>query len=92
MLDRGVAGRINAPVSDTLQVVRSTRDQVELSAAERRANVAGTFSAGGHPRGRLLLLVEDVITIGATLSARAATLLRAGAAVAHAVSLLCRTC
>ena len=44
LLARGVASRINAPVSDTLEVVRSTRDQVELSAAERRANVAGAYS------------------------------------------------
>jgi predicted amidophosphoribosyltransferase len=42
-----LARRINALVSDTLQVVRSTRDQVEPSAAGRRANVAGAYSARG---------------------------------------------
>ncbi len=89
LLARGVAGRMNSPVSDTLQVVRSTRDQVELSAAERRANVAGAFSARTRTRGRLLL-VDDVFTTGATMSACAATLLGAGAAEVHAVS-LCRT-
>jgi predicted amidophosphoribosyltransferase len=45
LLARGVARKLNAPVSDTLEVVRSTRDQVELSAAGRRANVAGAYSA-----------------------------------------------
>jgi competence protein ComFC len=44
LLARGVAAEIKAPVSDTLEVVRSTRDQVELSAAQRRANGAGAWS------------------------------------------------
>ena len=90
LLARSLADRINTPVSDTLQVVRSTRDQVELSAAERRRNVAGAFSAGAPTRGRLLL-VDDVFTTGATTSACAAALLDAGAAEVHAIT-LCRTC
>ncbi|MGH3146021.1 MAG: double zinc ribbon domain-containing protein [Rubrobacter sp.] len=90
LLARGVALKLNAPVSDTLEVVRRTRDQVELSAAERRANVAGAYSARGRTRGRILL-VDDVFTTGATMSACAATLLGAGAGEVHALS-LCRTC
>ena len=90
LLARGVAERMKATVSDTLQVVRSTRDQVELSAAQRRANVAGAYAATEPLRGKLLL-VDDVFTTGATMSACAATLLRAGAEEVHAVS-LCRTC
>ncbi|HEV2092247.1 MAG TPA: ComF family protein [Rubrobacter sp.] len=90
LLARGLAGRINTPVSDTLRVVRSTRDQVELSAAERRQNVAGAFSAGTRTRGRLLI-VDDVFTTGATTGACADALLRAGATEVHAVT-LCRTC
>ena len=79
--------------------MRSTRDQVELSAAERRRYVeaaerrryvAGAFSAEARVRGRLLL-VDDVVTTGATTSACAAALLDPSAAEVHAVT-LCRTC
>ena len=89
LLARGVAEGINATVSDTLKVVRSTRDQVELSAAQRRANVAGAYRAVGPVRGKVLL-IDDVFTTGATMSACAATLTRAGAREVHALS-LCRT-
>jgi competence protein ComFC len=36
LLAQGLADEIQSPVSDTIQVVHKTRDQVELSAAERR--------------------------------------------------------
>jgi competence protein ComFC len=89
LLARGVAPKLNAPVSGTLQVVRRTRDQVELSAAERRANVAGAFRAKDRVGGRILL-IDDVFTNGATMSACAEALLGAGAREVHALS-LCRT-
>jgi competence protein ComFC len=90
LLARGVAEKMKATVSDTLEVVRSTRDQVELSAAQRRVNVAGAYSATKPLRGKILL-VDDVFTTGATMSACAASLVRAGAKEVHALS-LCRTC
>ncbi len=85
----GVAGRIEAPVLDKLKVVRRTRDQVERSAHERRANVAGAYAARGPVIGKVLL-VDDVFTTGATLSERAGILRKAGAGEVHVLT-LCRT-
>jgi competence protein ComFC len=90
LLARGVAEKLKATVSDTLEVVRGTRDQVELSAAQRRANVAGAYTATKPLRGKILL-IDDVFTTGATMSACAGTMVRAGAEEVHALS-LCRTC
>jgi len=89
LMVRGVARRINAPVLDKLKVVRRTRDQVKLSAGERRANVAGASASRGPVAGRILL-VDDVFTTGATPSECAGVLRKVGASEIHALT-LCRT-
>jgi ComF family protein len=64
--------------------VRSTRSQVGMTRDQRRRNVAGAFAVPGHRRatlaGRNVLLVDDVVTTGATVDACARALKRAGAA------------
>jgi predicted amidophosphoribosyltransferase len=51
------------------------RDSAGLSAAARRANIAGTFVRTSAPTsGALLVLVDDVVTSGATLTEAAAAL------------------
>nr|WP_218859788.1 ComF family protein [Petropleomorpha daqingensis] len=53
------------------------RDSAGLSAAQRRANLAGTFVlAGAAPSRGLLVLVDDVVTSGATLTEAAGVLAR----------------
>jgi hypoxanthine phosphoribosyltransferase len=53
------------------------RDSAGLSAAARRANLAGSFETDPSVaplRGALLVLVDDVVTSGATLTEAAAAL------------------
>lgn len=60
---------------------RATRQQVGLSAGQRRQNVHAAFVADPlRVAGRQIVLIDDVCTTGATLSAAAETLRRAGAA------------
>ena len=67
-----------------LKRVKATPQQVGLPKAERALNVQGAFrvSADGKAAvaGRKLLLVDDVLTSGATIDACARALLRGGAA------------
>ncbi|MGM9537408.1 MAG: ComF family protein [Candidatus Onthomonas sp.] len=65
-----------------LEKIRNTRPQSSLSAAKRRQNVRGVYRLiRGCPslEGKRILLVDDVITTGSTLSACAAVLTAAGA-------------
>lgn len=59
--------------------VRETPPQVGRTRAERARNVAGAFRAGAGVEGRDVVLVDDVVTTGATADAAAAALRRAGA-------------
>jgi ComF family protein len=75
----------NVPViTDALKRVRATQHQVGLSKSERARNVQGAFriaaEAKGQVAGRRLVLVDDVLTSGATADTCARALLRAGAA------------
>jgi ComF family protein len=67
---------------------RDTSPQAGLSAASRRRNVTGAFAARHRPRlvGRTLVLVDDVITTGATAAACARVLKQAGAAEVRLVT------
>jgi predicted amidophosphoribosyltransferase len=64
--------------------VRATDAQVGLGRAARQANVAGAFAVrhrhAKRVRGARILLVDDVVTTGATAAAAAKALKRAGAA------------
>ena len=71
-----------------LQRVRETRSQVGLDAAARRRNVANAFHSLNKKalKGVTVLLVDDVMTTGATLDAAAHALLIGGAKQVYAVT------
>ncbi|HEY1170524.1 MAG TPA: ComF family protein [Verrucomicrobiae bacterium] len=81
-LVRAIAKQTNLRVGDKLiERVVDTRTQTRLDRKERAANVKGAFAMrkGLKLNGERILVVDDVLTTGATTSACAKTLLKAGA-------------
>jgi len=76
-------------VTGSLRRIRPTLPQVGLSVSARRENVSGVFSVARpeQVRNRPVVLVDDVMTTGATFSACAVALKRAGALQVLALSL-----
>ena len=70
-------------VSDALVRIRQTEQQIGLSKAERARNVQGAFKVSKEKKSRVegqrIVLIDDVLTSGATADACARALLRAKA-------------
>lgn len=85
ILGHEIGRRTGLPVSvSALRRRRATMPQVGLTRAQRRVNMEGAFGVAKRKRhlidGHNILLIDDVITTGATINACARVLLRAGAA------------
>lgn len=70
-----------------LSRVRHTRRQVGLSESEREANVQGAFTASPAVAGHQVVIVDDVLTSGATAREASRALLSAGAAEVFVLTL-----
>jgi ComF family protein len=79
LLAREIGRRWNVPMQNALRRLHPTVPQAGLTNAKRRANVAGAFRARRRLDGMRVLLVDDVLTTGATAAASARTLKQAGA-------------
>jgi ComF family protein len=73
----------------TLMRLRATETQAGLTPTQRRKNVRGAFKVRlpGAVRGQHVLLVDDILTTGATARAAAQCLIRAGAASVYVATL-----
>jgi ComF family protein len=91
LLARPLGASWDLPVwPDVLERLRITGTQTRLTPEERRSNVAGAFRAVSGARHRLrgahVILVDDVVTTGATLVECAAALLYGGARIVSFVT------
>jgi len=91
LLAEAAAGKLrragfNARVAPVLGHMREVADQAGLSVTDRRANLAGALGfrrphdAGGL-RGRAVIVVDDIVTTGATAAEAARALIEGGAIV-----------
>jgi len=88
--NKGGNGSSTLPVAyQALKRVKATPQQVGLSQSARAQNVQGAFRVPPDGKaavaGRRLILIDDVLTSGATMDACARALLRAGAAQVDAL-------
>ena len=90
LLARAISAETGIPVATQALVrVKPTPPQVGLSRAQRAENVQGAFRIEVERRheiaGRRVLLIDDVMTSGASANAAARTLLRGGASAVDAL-------
>ena len=73
----------------TLMRLRATETQAGLTPTQRRKNVRGAFKVSDPAavRGQNVLLVDDILTTGATARAAAQSLIKAGAASVYVATL-----
>ena len=95
LIARSAARALGLPHRSVLERHRATAAQFDLDRRDRASNVVGAFRvrperresrAGSELRGRWVVLVDDVLTTGATLSACATALEAAGAMGVSAIT------
>jgi len=84
-----IASRLSIRFTDGILIRnRYTQSQTKLDAANRQKNVQEAFQvvAPDHVNGKMVILVDDVITTGATMNACASALSKSGASEIYLVS------
>lgn len=84
-LAKGLSEAAGLPYIPALRRIRNTKTQTKLSEKQRAENIKGAFEAACPVSGKVLL-VDDVLTTGATAGECARTLMRAGAESVYVVT------
>ena len=87
-IGKGVAEIWQIPFTkQILKRNRFTVSQTTLDKEDRKANMANAFNAQGNIENMSIVIVDDVLTTGSTMSACASTLKKAGAVHLYAMTL-----
>ncbi|HZE50232.1 MAG TPA: ComF family protein [Jatrophihabitantaceae bacterium] len=87
-LARHTGARLGVATVPALRLARPVHDSAGLGVDERRANLAGAMAAGPPPRdGLAAVLVDDIVTTGATVQEALRALQGAGWAVSGVLTL-----
>lgn len=89
LFGRGLARELSLPYREMLRKPRPVRPQHLCSAKERQQNVRGAYTALRSRKAAAVLLVDDVVTTGATLGECAEVLRRHGAERVFCVTVAC---
>lgn len=79
LLAKAVAKQLGVPCVCLLEKTRETDTQHELGRADRAENIKNAYRASSTAGGRDIILIDDIVTTGATLCECAAELYAAGA-------------
>ncbi len=88
LLGRHMSAACSIPLrTEWLSRMHETRNQAELGRDERSANVKDAFAATEDVKNLSILLIDDVVTTGSTLSECAGALWKTGARAVNALTL-----
>lgn len=79
LLAKRLAKRLNLPLSDCLVKVKQNKVQHRLKASDRIENVKGVYQCNQELKGKNIILIDDIVTTGATLCQCAKMLYQQGA-------------
>lgn len=85
LLAKHLAAELGIPLGHVLEKQRKTQRQHDLGRKAREVNLLGAYRAVGDISGKTVLLVDDIVTTGSTLTECARALYEAGAGQVWAV-------
>jgi ComF family protein len=78
LLAKGLSKQTQIPIADCLGRIKNTTTQVRMSQQERKENIKGAFALKKTVPVPQVILVDDIVTSGATLAEAAKVLKKAG--------------